>query len=107
MLIIHLLCTNTMLKLYEFIQREIHVPLLHIADATVDEVLQKNMNKIGLLGTKQTMELDFYKSRLEHKGIEVLLPKDNSMLLDMFTNANYLDTNNVEIVLIRIVINCI
>lgn len=71
-----LLCTNTMHKLFEQIQQEIKIELLHIADATAEKVIQKNIKKIGLLGTRQTMEQDFYKSRLEQKGIQVLIPDE-------------------------------
>lgn len=71
-----LLCTNTMHKLYEQIQHEINIELLHIADATAEKVLEKNIKKIGLLGTRPTMEHDFYKSRLEQKGIQILIPSE-------------------------------
>jgi aspartate racemase len=70
-----LICTNTMHKFMPEIQREIHVPILHIADATATKVLEKGLKKVGLLGTKMTMEEDFYKGRLGEKfGINVLVP---------------------------------
>lgn len=70
-----LICTNTMHKFMPEIQREIHVPILHIADATAEKVLEKGLKKVGLLGTKMTMEEDFYKGRLREKfGINVLVP---------------------------------
>lgn len=70
-----LICTNTMHKFMPEIQREIHVPILHIADATAEKVLEKGLKKVGLLGTKMTMEEDFYKGRLMEKfGINVLVP---------------------------------
>lgn len=74
-----LICTNTMHKLYEHIQREVNAPILHIADATADRVLEKKISKVGLLGTRPTMEQDFYRSRMVHKGIEVLIPDDKDM----------------------------
>lgn len=71
-----LLCTNTMHKLYDQIQEEIEIQLLHIADATSEKVLQKNIKRVGLLGTRETMEQDFYKSRIENKGIQVIAPDE-------------------------------
>lgn len=71
-----LLCTNTMHKLFEEIQQELHIEVLHIADATSEKVMQNKIENIGLLGTKQTMEQDFYRSRLEQKGIQVLIPNE-------------------------------
>jgi len=56
---------------------ELDVPLVHIATATANQIKQKNINKVGLLGTKQTMEMDFYKSKLKENGIEVLVPEIN------------------------------
>lgn len=70
-----LVCTNTMHKLVPEIQREINVPILHIADATAEKVRGKGLKKVGLLGTKMTMEEDFYKGRIREKfGIDVLVP---------------------------------
>ena len=71
-----LLCTNTMHKLYEQIQQELKIDLLHIADAAAEKVLQANIKKVGLLGTRQTMEQDFYRLRFEQKGIQVLIPEE-------------------------------
>ncbi|MEW5817489.1 MAG: aspartate/glutamate racemase family protein [Spirochaetota bacterium] len=68
------LCTNTMHKLADRIQKEINIELLHIADATADEILKAGIKKVGLLGTQATMEQEFYKSRLEIYGIQVLIP---------------------------------
>jgi aspartate racemase len=56
------------------LQREISVPLIHIADATAKAIKQERLSKIGLLGTKITMERDFYRARLNGHGIEVLVP---------------------------------
>jgi amino-acid racemase len=69
-----LICTNTMHKLAPQIQNYISIPLLHIADATAESVKKKNMTSIGLLGTRFTMEEDFYKGRLEDHGIDVIVP---------------------------------
>ncbi|QTL97503.1 amino acid racemase [Iocasia frigidifontis] len=70
-----LICTNTMHKMAADVQKSITVPLLHIADAAAEEIKAKNMNKVGLLGTKFTMEENFYKERLKEKyGIDVVIP---------------------------------
>ncbi len=69
------LCTNTMHKLADEIQANIGIPFLHIADATAQKVKTAGLTKIGLLGTRFTMEEDFYKGRLSQKyGLTVLIP---------------------------------
>ena len=70
------ICTNTMHKVADEIQSGIRIPLLHIADVTAQQVLLSGIKTIGLLGTRYTMEQDFYKSRLEAQGIKVLVPKE-------------------------------
>ena len=71
-----LICTNTMHKLADQIEQAICIPLLHIADATAEELLKHGIQRVGLLGTAFTMEQDFYKGRLEQKyGLEVLVPE--------------------------------
>ncbi len=70
-----LICTNTMHLVAPQIQASVSIPLLHIADATAEEVIKFGISKIGLLGTAFTMEEDFYKGRLEKKyGLEVIVP---------------------------------
>lgn len=71
------ICTNTMHKVIGDIQSKIKVPLLHIADATAVQIKEKGINSVGLLGTRYTMEQDFYKSRLKFNGIQVIVPNDN------------------------------
>jgi aspartate racemase len=72
-----LICTNTMHRMAEDVQNEIRVPLLHIADATAERIKEQGLRKIGLMGTKFTMEGDFYKGRLiERHGLEVLIPDE-------------------------------
>ncbi len=70
------ICTNTMHKVANEIQAGINIPILHIADITAQQVLSHEIKTVGLLGTKYTMEQDFYKSRLEANGIKVLIPKE-------------------------------
>lgn len=68
------ICTNTMHKVIEHIEEKIDIPILHIADATATQIQKSNIGTIGLLGTKYTMEQEFYKSRLESNGLKVLIP---------------------------------
>jgi len=69
-----IICTNTMHKAVDEIQKSVRIPLLHIADITAQKILESNIKTIGLLGTKYTMEEDFYKSRIEAQKIKVLIP---------------------------------
>ncbi|MGD6834438.1 aspartate/glutamate racemase family protein [Sutcliffiella halmapala] len=71
------ICTNTMHKVIGDIQSKTNVPLLHIADATAAQIKEKGINSVGLLGTRYTMEQDFYKSRLKSNGIQVIVPNDS------------------------------
>lgn len=68
------LCTNTMHKIAPGIEEVINVPLLHIADATASALLRDGISRVGLLGTRFTLEQTFYIERLEAQGIEVLVP---------------------------------
>ncbi|TYS58506.1 aspartate/glutamate racemase family protein [Sutcliffiella horikoshii] len=70
------ICTNTMHKVVKDIESKITIPLLHIADATAAQIKEKGINSVGLLGTRYTMEQDFYKSRLEMNGIKVIVPSE-------------------------------
>lgn len=70
-----LICTNTMHKVAPHIQQAIKIPILHIADATAEVLVEKGIKKVGLLGTAFTMEQEFYKGRLHEKyGLEVIVP---------------------------------
>lgn len=72
------LCTNTMHKLAGEIEVNIQVPLLHIADATAEKIQSRGVQKVGLLGTRFTMEQEFYRGRLIDKhGLEVLIPNED------------------------------
>jgi aspartate racemase len=69
------LCTNTMHKVAGQIEQAVRIPLLHIADATAEEITNAGLSTIGLLGTRFTMEQPFYKERLEQRhGLRVLVP---------------------------------
>ncbi len=72
-----LICTNTMHKMAPEVESRISVPLLHIADVTAEQIKIKGQKKVGLLGTRFTMEQEFYKGRLIKKhGIEVIIPDE-------------------------------
>jgi len=72
------ICTNTMHLLADEIQAKISIPLLSIVDATAQEIKSKSIDSVGLLGTKLTMEKDFYKSKLkDNYGVNVLIPEQS------------------------------
>ena len=75
------LCTNTMHKVAEAILAATPLPFLHIADATAQQIKAGGLRRIGLLGTRFTMEQDFYKARLLTQGIEVLIPAEGDRKL--------------------------
>jgi len=71
------MCTNTMHKLAGEIEAGVSIPLLHIADATAEVVKAAGIRRVGLLGTRYTMEQEFYRGRLlEKHGIEVVIPEE-------------------------------
>jgi amino-acid racemase len=71
------ICTNTMHKMANEVENSINLPLIHIADATAELIKNQKLNKIGLLGTKFTMEQEFYKGRLQEKHhIDVVIPNE-------------------------------
>lgn len=73
-----LICTNTMHKMAEDVEESINIPLLHIVDTTAEKAKLQRIREIGLLGTKFTMEQDFYKDRLKKKyGIDTLIPNES------------------------------
>ncbi|PIN75521.1 aspartate racemase [Candidatus Woesearchaeota archaeon CG10_big_fil_rev_8_21_14_0_10_37_12] len=84
-----LIGANTAHVLADQIQKQVTIPILHIADATAEHIKTKNITKVGLLGTAYTMQQDFYKKRLENKGLTVLVPE----LKDQETINN--EINNV------------
>lgn len=70
-----LICTNTMHKVADEIEASIDIPLLHIADATAQQLVEHGIKRVALLGTRFTMQEDFYKGRLQEKhGIDVDVP---------------------------------
>ena len=79
------LCTNTMHRCAEAIEAAIDVPFLHLADATAEAVTAADVAKVALLGTRYTMEQDFYRARLERHGLTVIVPDepDRSLVHDV------------------------
>ncbi|WP_306569993.1 aspartate/glutamate racemase family protein [Faecalispora jeddahensis] len=73
------ICTNTMHKVAPQIQSKIGIPILHIAEATADELKLCNITTVALLGTKYTMTQDFYKEKLTRAGITVLIPDEQEI----------------------------
>ena len=82
------LCANTLHFYANDLEHNISIPIIHIADATAKSILKSNLDKVGLLGTKTTMEEDFYRSRLNKNGIEVLIPdlEDRNFIHDSIFN---------------------
>lgn len=71
------LCTNTMHKVSDAIEKKVSIPLVHIVDATAEKIQEKSIKKIGLLGTSFTMEQDFFKvPLLEKHNIETIIPNE-------------------------------
>jgi len=71
------ICTNTMHKVADAVASRVRIPLLHIVDVTAERILEAGLRTVGLLGTRFTMEQDFYKGRLRDRfGLEALVPDD-------------------------------
>lgn len=75
------ICTNTMHKVAPQIQSQVHIPILHIAEMTAMALKQQGVTTVGLLGTRYTMQQDFYKQVLLDNGIQVLIPSPEDMEL--------------------------
>ena len=77
-----LLCANTMHMHADRVEQEISIPLIHIARATASQIRKKNMKTVGLLGTRPTMERDFYTKKLAEENIAALVPeKDDRVFI--------------------------
>lgn len=85
-----LLCTNTLHKLVPDIAAAIDIPILQIAEVTADELIRNKIRKVGLLGTKPTMVLDFYKDKLMKQGIDTIIPS-----LEEIESVNDLNQKNL------------
>lgn len=67
---------NTAHLFADEIQSKINIPIIHIAEATAKEIKKEKLSKVGLLGTKFTMEMDFYKNKLKENNIETIIPSE-------------------------------
>lgn len=92
------ICTNTMHLMAPDIEENTGLKVIHIADATSDEIIKRDVRKVLLLGTKFTMEGTFYRERLEGKGIEVMIPSesDRQIIHDIIYNELILGVLNAE-----------
>jgi aspartate racemase len=82
-----LIGANTMHKIAGEVQATVNIPLIHIAEVTATEVNAQKLKKVALLGTRYTMQLDFYKDKLAAKGIDILIPGQDD--IDYVNNAIY------------------
>ncbi|WP_276855012.1 aspartate/glutamate racemase family protein [Enterocloster lavalensis] len=73
------ICTNTMHKVAPQIGERVSIPILHIAEATAEALIESGISRVLLLGTHYTMQQDFYKEKLVERGIEVMVPGDEDM----------------------------
>ena len=96
------IATNTMHKLVPEIEKKINIPILHIADATADEIKKDGIKKVGLLGTKFTMTQDFIRDRLKLSGLEVVIPDEadieivNDVIFNELCLGKVLDSSREE-----------
>ncbi len=96
------IATNTMHKLVPQIEREIHIPILHIADAVATSVIRDGFTKVALLGTKFTMTQDFIKDHLKGAGLEVIVPDApdieivNNVIFNELCLGKVLDASRAE-----------
>ncbi len=99
-----LICTNTMHKVADYVEERISVPLLNIIDATAERLKEKDLSKVGLLGTKFTMEDGFYQERLAKYGIEVIVPDEtdrqtvHSIIFDELCLGVFKESSKIRLV---------
>ncbi|QNM86486.1 aspartate/glutamate racemase family protein [Polaribacter pectinis] len=71
-----LICANTMHLCIDAVRNVVNIPVIHIAEATAKQIIEKKLKKVSLLGTKYTMEKDFFKDILTSFGIETIIPNE-------------------------------
>ena len=98
-----ILCTNTMHRVAPQIEASVSIPFLHIADATAERISSAGLTRVGLLGTRFTMEQDFYRGRLEERhGLEVVVPSErdresvNSIIYEELCRGQVLESSRSE-----------
>lgn len=87
------LCANTMHIIAEDLEASVGLPVIHIAKATAEAIVRSNVKKVGLLGTRFTMELDFFKDKLTDRNIECLVPDEDERAFIHYTIAEELGNN--------------
>jgi aspartate racemase len=75
-----ILCANTMHLLADRVQDTLDVPLIHIATATASEIKKQRLNKVALLGTRFTMERDFFKEKLKEQDLDIIIPPEDERI---------------------------
>lgn len=96
------IATNTMHKLVPKIEKTVHIPILHIADATAECIKRDGLKKVALLGTKFTMTQDFIKDRLTAAGLDVIVPDEkdiefvNNVIFNELCLGKVLDSSRTE-----------
>lgn len=78
-----LFCANTPHKVFDDVQQNLDVPIIHIADATAKEIRKKGLKKVLFMGTKYSMEETFITKRIEENGIEVIVPKEQEVIEEL------------------------
>lgn len=73
-------CANTPHKVYTQVESQLNVPIIHIADVTAKNIIERGVNKVGFLGTKYTMTEPFITQRIEDKGVEVIVPEQQEVI---------------------------
>ena len=96
------ICANTMHKVAPAIEAAVHLPLLHVTDATGEVIRRAGFSRVGLLGTRYTMAEPFYKDRLRERfGLEVLVPDDadraeaNRIIFEELVRGQVLESSRV------------
>lgn len=84
---------NTMHKIADEVQTAVNIPLIHIADAVAKQILERRFQKVGLIGTKYTMQLGFYADHLAKFGIETIIPEQEDVDYINFTIYNEFSKN--------------
>lgn len=87
------LCANTMHVIADKLQKKINIPVIHIATVTAQEIQKQQLNKVALLGTKFTMEMDFFKERLAAENILALIPGEDDRAFLHYTIFEELGRN--------------
>ena len=99
-----LICSNTIHKLYDEIQKQLKIPIIHIAEAISEEILNQNIDKVLLLGTKYTMKENFIKNILNKNRINVIIPEEddintiNNIIFDQLCQGKFDEKSKKEII---------